>query len=61
MLHPLMEETIAKAIQDSPARMQTGPALRGDQATIDSHIRLLENHPELQQMYQSISKDIQRK
>jgi predicted short-subunit dehydrogenase-like oxidoreductase (DUF2520 family) len=58
MLQPLMEETIAKAIQDSPARMQTGPAVRGDRETLESHIRLLANHPAWQQMYQLISEDI---
>ncbi|HRI61967.1 MAG TPA: DUF2520 domain-containing protein, partial [Saprospiraceae bacterium] len=37
MLHPLMEETLAKALRDSPARMQTGPALRGDMDTVKRH------------------------
>ena len=56
-----MEETIAKAIQDSPARMQTGPAIRGDQETIDRHLRLLEKHPEWQAIYRLVSQDIKEK
>ena len=58
MLHPLMEETIAKAIQDSPARMQTGPAARGDRETLERHIGLLAGHPEWQEIYRMISSDI---
>lgn len=59
MLHPLMEETIAKAILDSPQRMQTGPARRGDQDTMKRHIDLLQKHPKWQDIYQKISEDIQ--
>lgn len=58
LLHPLMEETLAKALQDSPARMQTGPAVRGDQETIKKHMGLLEIHPEWQELYAKFSKSI---
>ncbi len=58
LLHPLMEETLAKALQDSPARMQTGPAMRGDVATVRRHLDLLEAHPELQEIYREISENI---
>lgn len=59
MLHPLMEETIAKAVLDSPARMQTGPARRGDQDTMKRHLELLKKHPLWQDIYRKISEDIQ--
>lgn len=59
LLHPLMEETLAKALQDSPARMQTGPAVRGDRETIKKHMRLLDSHPDWQGLYQKISDSIQ--
>ncbi|MDO8969376.1 MAG: DUF2520 domain-containing protein, partial [Saprospiraceae bacterium] len=58
LLHPLMEETLAKALQDSPARMQTGQAMRGDVATVRRHLDLLEAHPELQEIYREISENI---
>jgi predicted short-subunit dehydrogenase-like oxidoreductase (DUF2520 family) len=58
LLHPLMEETLAKALQDSPARMQTGPALRGDTDTLRRHLRLLAEHPEWQELYKQLSANI---
>jgi predicted short-subunit dehydrogenase-like oxidoreductase (DUF2520 family) len=58
LLHPLMEETLAKALLDSPARMQTGPAVRGDEETIQRHIALLQEHPEWLQLYADLSKSI---
>jgi predicted short-subunit dehydrogenase-like oxidoreductase (DUF2520 family) len=58
MLHPLMEETLAKALHDSPARMQTGPAARGDEDTIRRHLELLKTRPELRDLYFKISANI---
>lgn len=58
MLHPLMEETLAKALQDSPARMQTGPAIRGDDDTLRRHQMLLQNHPLWQDLYTRLSASI---
>lgn len=60
MLHPLMEETLAKAITDMPSRMQTGPAIRGDRETIEKHLLLLEKYPEWQGIYRVISEDISK-
>lgn len=58
LLHPLMEETLAKALQDSPARMQTGPALRGDTDTIRRHLEWLEQHPAWRDLYLGLSRSI---
>jgi predicted short-subunit dehydrogenase-like oxidoreductase (DUF2520 family) len=58
LLHPLMEETLAKALQNPPARMQTGPAIRGDSATIKRHLALLEAHLDWQELYRKISESI---
>lgn len=58
LLHPLMEETLAKALQDSPARMQTGPAMRGDVDTVRRHLNLLGEHPEWQEIYRELSENI---
>ncbi|MBV6441478.1 MAG: DUF2520 domain-containing protein [Haliscomenobacteraceae bacterium CHB4] len=58
MLHPLMEETLAKALLDAPARMQTGPALRGDAATVKRHLELLKNHPGWRELYAKMTRSI---
>ena len=41
LLHPLIEETVRKAVESSPAVAQTGPAVRGDGATIRRHTKQL--------------------
>ena len=43
LLHPLIEETVLKALEDGPALAQTGPAARGDDTTIKRHIRQLKS------------------
>lgn len=58
MLHPLMEETLAKALLDSPDRMQTGPAKRGDQDTMKRHLTLLKQDPLLTDIYLKMSESI---
>lgn len=58
LLHPLMEETLAKALQDSPVRMQTGPAMRGDVDTVRRHLDLLAEHPEWREIYLKLSESI---
>lgn len=58
LLYPLMEETLHKALQDSPSRMQTGPARRGDLETVRKHLQLLQEHPHWQELYRQISRDI---
>ncbi|MBC7776597.1 MAG: DUF2520 domain-containing protein [Phycisphaerae bacterium] len=58
LLHPLMEETLAKALQDSPARMQTGPAMRGDVDTVRRHLNLLAENLEWREIYRELSENI---
>ena len=60
LLHPLMEETLAKALQNSPEEMQTGPAIRGDVETIKRHLDLLNLHPEWQELYRKMSDSIRK-
>ena len=43
LLDPLIEETIAKAMDLGPEAAQTGPAKRGDIATLEHHKQLLTN------------------
>jgi predicted short-subunit dehydrogenase-like oxidoreductase (DUF2520 family) len=58
LLKPLIKETTAKAMDMSPQKAQTGPAVRGNVKVIEKHLELLKDHPRLQEMYRMISKDI---
>lgn len=59
-LKPLVLGTIQKAINNGPLESQTGPAIRGDQNTIDLHLNLLNDHPEWKAIYTLLSEDIMR-
>lgn len=58
LLHPLMEETLAKALRESPAKMQTGPAIRGDIDTLHRHLNQLKEHPDWKELYEKLSLSI---
>ena len=61
LLKPLILETARKVQDHPPAAMQTGPARRGDQATIDGHLALLEeNYPRLKEVYKIITESIRK-
>ena len=40
--------------------MQTGPAMRNDQVTIDKHLGMLTNYPELRGVYELLTEQIIR-
>ena len=58
VLLPLIDETAAKVHALTPREAQTGPAVRGDVAVVQSHINSLDNNPDLQSLYAQISKMI---
>jgi len=58
LLRPLIAETVAKVQLYDPETVQTGPALRGDSEIISSHLIMLEEKPELQELYKLISQSI---
>ncbi|MEO6132394.1 MAG: DUF2520 domain-containing protein [Saprospiraceae bacterium] len=58
ILKPLILETFSKAILSGPKESQTGPAIRGDQKTIEKHLKLLDEHPELAEVYMVVTKSI---
>lgn len=58
LLRPLISETAAKVQSNEPIKMQTGPASRGDQETVEAHIELLKKNPEMQELYQKLSQSI---
>lgn len=55
LLYPLIRETTEKAVSQPPLDAQTGPARRGDQPVLDTHLRALQDHPELAALYQQLS------
>ena len=59
LLQPLIQETASRLNEISPSRTQTGPAVRNDSVTINKHLVLLENHPQLKNLYQLFTKSIQ--
>lgn len=61
ILHPLMEETLQKAINQNPFEVQTGPAVRFDEETINRHLKSLEKDPQLHEIYKLITQNIQLK
>jgi predicted short-subunit dehydrogenase-like oxidoreductase (DUF2520 family) len=58
ILKPIIRETVTKALEVGPANSQTGPAVRGDQHTIDRHLQLLAYDKQLQALYQIITESI---
>ncbi|MDF2382621.1 DUF2520 domain-containing protein [Nostoc ellipsosporum NOK] len=60
-LIPLIRET-GDRLQELPAaKVQTGPAIRHDTQTIQKHLALLQQHPELQRVYSFLSDSIEGK
>ncbi|HRF40646.1 MAG TPA: DUF2520 domain-containing protein, partial [Saprospiraceae bacterium] len=58
-LLPLIQETALKVVDGlPPADAQTGPARRGDSATMQRHLDLLNGQPHLQEMYRLLSEEI---
>jgi len=58
IIKPLIKETAAKIEDLSPAKAQTGPAVRNDKEVIFKHKELLESNPDLQKLYTFVSNSI---
>lgn len=58
IIRPLIAETADKVMGNLPENVQTGPAIRGDETTMNKHLGMLENKPELQHIYQTLSNSI---
>jgi predicted short-subunit dehydrogenase-like oxidoreductase (DUF2520 family) len=61
LIRPLILETAEKAMLNSPALIQTGPAKREDQSTITKHLSVLGNQPHIEEIYQLISQQLVKK
>lgn len=58
ILKPLILETAEKVQSALPYDVQTGPAVRSDEQTMKKHLELLQNMPELAEIYTTLSKSI---
>lgn len=59
VLKPLIAETTRKMLAaPSPLAVQTGPAVREDWPTIEKHLQLLENQPNLKHIYEVLTEHI---
>jgi|KBSMisStandDraft_5_1062788.scaffolds.fasta_scaffold330309_1 predicted short-subunit dehydrogenase-like oxidoreductase (DUF2520 family) len=58
MLLPLIQETAMRLNEFAPEDVQTGPAIRGDKPTMQKHLELLKEYPELKKIYEIISEGI---
>lgn len=56
---PLIDETARKVHQLEPKEAQTGPAVRRDATVMNKHLELLAEEPQLRDLYEIISKNIQ--
>ncbi len=58
LLRPLIAETAMKIQSSDPASVQTGPAVRNDGSTMAKHLELLEQRPDLRELYEKLSQSI---
>jgi predicted short-subunit dehydrogenase-like oxidoreductase (DUF2520 family) len=59
VLHPIIAQTFEKAQKVSPYSLQTGPARRNDEVTINRHLNLLQPNPDWQHIYSAITASIE--
>ncbi|HVE60875.1 MAG TPA: DUF2520 domain-containing protein [Chitinophagaceae bacterium] len=60
LLIPLIRETTLRLTTISASSAQTGPAVRADKATIDKHLALLASYRHLKEIYDLMTKSIER-
>lgn len=58
IIKPLITETANKIQTALPTEVQTGPAIRNDEQTLQKHEGMLQEHPEWLNIYQLLSKQI---
>ena len=58
LLLPLINETASRLKDHSPSKVQTGPAVRNDIVTIQKHMKLLAEYPELRRVYEFLTESI---
>lgn len=57
-LQPLIAQTFERVKHSSAFAIQTGPAMRNDNSTIEQHLKLLEQQPHLLDVYEAMTRSI---
>ena len=60
LLVPLISAIAERVIHFEPATVQTGPAVRHDTRTINKHLELLDDHPDLKEFYTLFTMSIEK-
>ncbi len=55
LLKPIILKTAEKVQNNIPKEVQTGPAIRKDEISMEKHLQFLSGHPDWQLIYQKIS------
>ena len=58
LLLPLIRETAGRLSRVAPEDAQTGPAVRGDEATIAGHLELIDNYKDIKEVYTLMTRQI---
>ncbi len=58
LIQPLIAETSAKIIKESPILSQTGPAIRNNKNIIKKHLDLLSYNAQFRNIYKNLSSSI---
>jgi len=58
MLLPLIRETAGRLSRIPPGDAQTGPAIRGDAATIERHLSMIDNYKAIKEVYTLFTRQI---
>ena len=58
ILRPLISAVAERVYEYEPVAVQTGPAMRNDEATIQKHMALLQHHPALKTLYALFTESI---
>lgn len=61
LLYPIITDTANRIRSSHPAEVQAGPAFRKDLLTLEKHRALLQDYPQLAQLYEAISASIMKK
>ena len=55
VLLPIIQNTVEKLAHSKPKALQTGPARRGDTSTMNTHLQILKENQQLQEIYGLLS------
>ncbi|MBT8196606.1 MAG: DUF2520 domain-containing protein [Bacteroidia bacterium] len=58
LLYPIINQTADRIQKESPANLQTGPAIRNDKTVMKKHLQIISKNKLLSSLYKSFSKSI---